>query len=160
MTPQSALLFARPPLLRRAAALLPQVRTFLMVGALGFAVDLSITLLLTQALGAAPVLAKPFGVAGAFFLTFVMNRRFTFRRREAGRAAGDLARYFVSCATAQSVNYLVYCGALPLASLAGLAAGGAPAVAAASAMGAGVAANVTFLMARNYAFAGAAASLR
>ncbi len=168
MTPQPTI--ARPtafrdhvPLARQLAtrlsrarleALFRQVRTFLMVGALGFAVDLSITLALTQALGVSPLLAKPTGVGCAFLLTFLMNRRFTFAAR-GGRPLHDLCKYFVSCITAQSLNYGVYCCALLIAPSVGLASSGAHAIIGASVLGAGIAANVTFFMARNYAFASA-----
>ncbi len=137
-------------------ALLRQVGAFLVVGALGFVVDLSITLMLTQVIGVSALLAKPAGVGVAFLVTFAMNRRFTFGAMVRARDATplrDMGKYFVSCATAQSLNYLVYCCVLLLAPRLGLPAQGAFMIVGASVLGAGVAANVTFFMARHYAFA-------
>ena len=63
------------------SALARQLGSFALVGGLGFAVDLAATLALTQGAGLPAMTAKPGGIFCGLFVTFLLNRRFTFRSR-------------------------------------------------------------------------------
>lgn len=99
----------RPQLLRRLAA-------FAMVGGIGFVVDASLTEAFVR-LGAGPYLGRALAVAVAIAVTYVLNRRVTFRAPAAGRP-GRRLRYLVVSLVSITVNYLVY--ALAMATVAGL----------------------------------------
>lgn len=146
-----------PSKLRIPAPLARQIGVFAMVGATGFCVDTAVVLLLSQAFDASPYLAKLPAIMCGLFVTFLLNRRFTFRAR-AGDGAGQLKRYAATCVVAQSTNYLVFSAVLfaverliPL-SQASLPESAGIIVAAVAASG--LSAGVTFVMAKYYAFAG------
>ncbi|HEY8579090.1 MAG TPA: GtrA family protein [Beijerinckiaceae bacterium] len=124
---------------------------FLVVGAIGFAVDLSATLALTQAAGLAPALARAPALGLAVLVTFALNRALTFRCASGDGLVGSFLRYLVVCAASQGVNYAVYILALALGAAAGAA--GAGLVAGAAAAGSVTAAGVTYLLAKHWAFA-------
>ncbi|MCR9085812.1 MAG: GtrA family protein [Rhodobacteraceae bacterium] len=60
-------------------ASLPGYLKFLVAALLGFCINVSVTVLLAQAGGMAPVLAKTVGVGIAFFANFALNAFFVFR---------------------------------------------------------------------------------
>ena len=116
---------------------------------------MAVTLSLTQTLDLSPYWAKPPAIACGLLVTFLLNRRFTFAAQSVcgiGNGFGEFRRYALACATAQSLNYLVFCTALfVLERLLSKLPENAPIIAAAIA-GAGLSAGVTFAMAKFYAF--------
>ena len=136
-------------------ALARQLGAFALVGAMGFCTDMTVTLSLTGMLDLSPYWAKPPAIACGLLVTFLLNRRFTFAAQSGGAfrtGFSQFRRYALACATAQSVNYLVFCTALfVLERLLPLLPENAPIIAAAIA-GAGLSAGVTFAMAKFYAF--------
>jgi len=126
-----------------------------MVGAMGFCVDVSVTLLLTQTFDASPYWAKIPAIICGLLVTFFLNRRFTFCAR-AGDGMGEFKRYAATCLAAQSTNYLVFSlvffaleRMIPLTRV--WLPESAPIIAAAV-VGSGLSAGVTFVMAKFYAF--------
>lgn len=142
---------------RRGRKSLGQICAFGLVGACGFAIDLGLTLLLTQAFGVSPFLARPPAAAVAVVATFLLNRRFTFRasQAEAGarRVGSQFRRYLVAASLSQAVIYAGYSASLLAGAMAGLDPRGALLVTAATVVGAGLGAVVTFVVAKRYAFA-------
>ena len=136
-------------------ALARQIGAFALVGAMGFCTDMAVTLILTQTLDLSPYWAKPPAIACGLLVTYLLNRRFTFRAQSRcgfTDGFGQFRRYALACASAQSVNYLVFCTALfILERLLPLLPENTPIIAAAIA-GAGLSAGVTFAMAKFYAF--------
>ena len=118
---------------------------FLLVGGLGFLVDLGLTLALAPVLGA--FAARPPAIAIAVLATFALNRSLTFRAG-GGRVRAQLPRYLAACAASQALNYAVYSVVLALA-------GTRPPVmvALAAVAGSAAAAGLTFLLAKKWAFA-------
>jgi putative flippase GtrA len=144
-----------PSKLRIPSPLTRQIGVFAMVGAMGFWVDVSVTLLLTQTLDASPYWAKIPAIICGLLVTFFLNRRFTFCAR-AGDGMGEFKRYAATCLAAQSTNYLVFSLVFfALERMALLARvwlpESAPIIVAAVA-GSGLSAGVTFMMAKFYAF--------
>jgi putative flippase GtrA len=130
--------------------LVRQIPTFLIVGALGFCVDVGLTVALANGLGLSPYLARPPAVVVATMATFLLNRAFTFRAIR-GDWRGELARYLVVVASGQALNYAVYATALALFALTGLSATPTT-IAAAVACGSGAAMFLTFAGFRFFAF--------
>jgi putative flippase GtrA len=130
--------------------LVRQVPTFLIVGALGFCVDVGLTVALADGLGLSPYVARPPAVIVATMATFLLNRAFTFRAI-GGDWRRELARYLVVVASGQALNYAVYAAALAFFALAGLPPGPA-AIAAAIGCGSGAAMFLTFAGFRFFAF--------
>jgi putative flippase GtrA len=93
-------------------ALAREAVTFLVVGALGFAVQASTLHVLVADLGIAPSLAwfPAFGIAVA--LTYLLNRAWTFRHRAGPAWRVELARYATLQGTGALVNYSVYAALL------------------------------------------------
>lgn len=147
-----------PGKLRLSAPLSRQIGAFALVGATGFCVDMSVTLLLTQSFDVSPYWAKLPAILCGLVVTFVLNRRFTFRGR-AGQGMAEFWRYCFACATAQATNYLVFSGTLfaleRLIAHQGASLPEAAPIVAAAVAGAGLSAGVTFFMAKFYAFRGA-----
>jgi putative flippase GtrA len=127
-----------------------QVPTFLIVGALGFCVDVGVTVILANGVGLSPYAARPPAVFLATIATFLLNRAFTFRVA-GGDWRGELARYIVVVASGQALNYAVYAGALALFALTRLNPGPAE-IASAVACGSGAAMFLTFAGFRFFAF--------
>ncbi len=136
-------------------ALARQIGAFALVGMMGFCADMAVTLTLTRSLDLSPYWAKPPAIACGLMVTFLLNRRFTFRAQSGGGLRcgfSEFRRYALACATAQSINYFVFCTALfALERLLPLLPESVPLIAAAMA-GAGLSAGVTFAMAKYYAF--------
>lgn len=90
--------------------LLKEMMRFALVGGIGFIADAGILYLLK-----AGVLGIYWGrvisFISAVFITWLLNRCFTFRRRASGVSLWrEFTRYFVSMLGGGSVNYAVYAG--------------------------------------------------
>lgn len=79
---------------------------FLMVGGLGFIVDLGCTTLLIW-LGISPFYARPPALAVAILVTWLANRSFTFQVKEE-KSAGEAMRYAMTALVAAAANYTIY----------------------------------------------------
>ena len=79
---------------------------FVVVGGLGFAVDLGCTTLLIW-LGVSPFYARPPAIAVATWFTWLANRTFTFDVK-AEKSAGEAMRYATTALAAAVVNYAIY----------------------------------------------------
>lgn len=79
---------------------------FLVVGALGLAVDMGVFLAL-DGRGMAPEFSRLASLGAAFFVTFALNRHFTFA--PSGRnALGEALRYALGAFGAQGLSYGVF----------------------------------------------------
>lgn len=140
----------RPQTLDARDALARQIPAFLIIGALGFCLDASITVVLVRWFGAPPLLARPPAFVVVTLLNFVLNRAFTFRSVETAWL-GALGRYVLVCLAGLAVNYAVYAGLLALAPLFGVAV--TPAILILFvACGTGAATFLTFAGFRSFAF--------
>ncbi|MEO0983197.1 MAG: GtrA family protein [Pseudomonadota bacterium] len=89
-------------------ALIRKLAKFGAVGVIGAVVDIGLLLGLI-ALGAAPLAGRALSLPAAMFVTWRLNRRFTFGA--SGRsAAQEGARYAAVAFTAAGVNYAVFAG--------------------------------------------------
>lgn len=84
-----------------------QFLRFCFVGAIGFAVDSGITMLLTRAFQCTPLLARIGAFLVAATVTFALNRSFTF---ESGAGADSWFRYVFLTAIGGFINVGVYMG--------------------------------------------------
>ncbi|MGO8799126.1 MAG: GtrA family protein [Roseiarcus sp.] len=109
-----------PQTLDARDALARQIPAFLIIGALGFCLDASLTVLLVRSFGVPPLLARPPAFVVVTLVNFVLNRAFTFRHSQTPwlRALG---RYVLVCLAGLAVNYAVYAALLALAPLFGVA---------------------------------------
>ncbi len=140
----------RPRTLDARDALARQIPAFLIIGALGFCLDASITVVLVRRFGVPPLLARPPAFVVVTLINFVLNRAFTFR---SARTAwlGALGRYVLVCLAGLAVNYAVYAACLALAPSFGVAI--SPAVLTLFvACGTGAATLLTFAGFRSFAF--------
>lgn len=117
-----------------------------MVGALGFAVDGGLLMLLTTGFGLSPVLARCFSFPLAVTATWLLNRRWTFAGGAAVAPARQYAVYTLIQLAGLAVNFSVFTALIlwlpaferwPLAALA---------------LGAGLAMCLTYLLSRHFAF--------
>jgi putative flippase GtrA len=139
-----------PGALEAQAALARQIPTFLIIGAVGFCIDASLTIALVRWFGVQPLLARPPAFVIVTLINFMLNRAFTFR---AGRTPwlAALARYVLVCLGGLVVNYAVYAACLAIAALFGVVV--TPAILTLFvAAGTGAATAVTFAGFRGYAF--------
>ena len=127
-----------------------QVVSFLTVGALGFCLDASLTIVLVRWFGVPPLLARLPAFAVVTLINFTLNRAFTFRSGGT-RWLGALARYVLVCLAGLAVNYTVYASCLALASTLGVAISPAT-LTLFVACGTGTATLLTFLGFRSFAF--------
>lgn len=134
-----------------------QVPAFLVAGASGYIISTSLTIFFTQWFGWTPFLAWFPAIGIAIFCTWLMNRTWTFKSRDKGRAT-EFTRYAVVSVFSAGINYLVYAGALLVRAQAGFDVRAGLVIALASAFGSGVAALVTFVLSRKYAFRSAGRS--
>ncbi len=108
-------LYFSPP----TAARLERLIKFAFTGGLGFVVDVGVLSLLTVVFDMNPYLARVFAMATAMTVTWLINRRFTFKVHDKVTDARGLVaeggRYGLVAVTAALVNYAVY--ALTLYSL-------------------------------------------
>jgi len=133
------------------SALARQLGSFALVGGLGFAVDLAATLALTQGAGLPAMTAKPGGIFCGLFVTFLLNRRFTFRSRSPA-VLREFRRYALACGAAQATNYAAFSLAFWILATLGPDLPQAAGVVVASIFGSGLSAGVTFTLAKLYAF--------
>ena len=79
---------------------------FLLVGGLGFLVDVGLTQLLIM-FEVVPVLARPPAIAAAMLVTWLANRHFTFAVRTK-RSLHEVVRYVLVALATALVNYWIY----------------------------------------------------
>ncbi len=138
----------RPP-----GALRRQAIAFAWVGAAGFVVDTTMTLLFAQVAGLAPEIARLPATSIAIAVTFVLNRNWTFRSADAGLLS-QFARYLGVSLTGAMLNYIGYAGILLAGSSVGLLDRNSTAsIVTAIAAAAVVAAIFNFAGSRHFAFA-------
>jgi putative flippase GtrA len=124
---------------------------FLAAGAIGFAVDSGLLLMLVQGLGWPPLLARAPSFAAALVATWLINRLWTFRAGSRAASPGKLGAEFLSYGAVQvtggAANYAVYAlivaftGQAPMQLVGALAAGAAVGLA------------INYLGARHFVFA-------
>jgi putative flippase GtrA len=140
----------RPEALGARDALTRQIPAFLVIGALGFCLDASLTITLVQGFGVPPLLARPPAFVIVTLINFALNRAFTFRSGHTPwlRALG---RYWLVCLSGLAVNYAVYAACLAFAPSVGVPI--TPAILTLFvACGSGAAMLITFAGFRAYAF--------
>ena len=91
---------------------LAQFGTFAFVGAVGFIVDIGVTLLLVAA-GLNPFWARLFGIAIAMVTTWRLNRSMTFGASETSQTSEGM-RYFAVAVFFAMMNYAIYAALLLL----------------------------------------------
>jgi putative flippase GtrA len=112
--------YGRQGALDAGTALARQVSAFVAVGALGFCVDASLTILFVRGFGAPPLLARLPAFVLATLFNFALNRAFTFRASRT-HWLGALARYVLVCLGGIALNYALYAFLLALAAARGVA---------------------------------------
>ena len=85
-----------------------QFSRFVVVGSIGFVVDSSITLLLTR-LSVSPFMARVPALITAMLVTWLLNRRLTFRVNRP-KSGDELARYVAVAGGSALANFVVYSG--------------------------------------------------
>jgi putative flippase GtrA len=86
---------------------------FVLAGVAALVVDTVMLALLTRGAGASPFVARPFGIAMAMVVSFLINRTVTFQAP--GRPSFvELSRFAGVSITSQVVNYAVFAGLLVL----------------------------------------------
>lgn len=118
--------------------------TFAGVGALGFAVDFSLTWSLTRLVGLHPQLSRIIAMLVAMSVTYLLNRNFTFQSAATSRGR-EMVRYFAVNISGALVNYGVFSLILALAPLAGFAPTSTAVLGAAIIAGSGTAMSLNFL---------------
>ena len=98
------------------AARLERVIKFAFTGGIGFVVDVGMLTLFTIAFGVNPYVARVFAILIAMTVTWMINRRFTFKTHDkvtdARAMAAEGGRYGLVAVTAALVNYGVYAATL------------------------------------------------
>ena len=84
-----------------------QISWFVFIGTIGFLVDAGLTQSGASLLGLPPIVARIPAIALAIFVTFLLNKRFTFKGTEK-KFWLALCSYTLSQGAAQSVNFGVY----------------------------------------------------
>lgn len=79
---------------------------FLVVGGLGFAIDLGSTMLLVAS-GVSPFYARPPAIALAMLFTWIANRSFTFAVKQE-KSAAEAIRYASVALASSALNYAIY----------------------------------------------------
>ena len=87
---------------------------FAISGAVGFLVELCITLGLVHYVLIHPVIAKLLAFPVAVLTTWVINRNFAFRQQARESLPKELFRYFETTVTGAIANNLIYIGLLSL----------------------------------------------
>lgn len=98
---------ALPESVLRAAALARRFRIFLVVGALGLAVNQGLLYLLVAETGLRPAAASPFAILGSMVVTFLLNEHWTWRDRGEGAVWRRAAMYGVINSGGLIINWLV-----------------------------------------------------
>ena len=97
---------ALPESVLRAAALTRRFRIFLVVGALGLAVNQGLLYLLVAETGLRPAAASPFAILGSMVVTFLLNEHWTWRDRGEGAVWRRAAMYGVINSGGLIINWL------------------------------------------------------
>lgn len=84
---------------------------FILGGALAFTTDAAVLLLLTKVAGLSPLIARPFGIALAMVVSWLINRTITFAMPTAPTLR-EFAGFAAVSWTAQAVNYAVFAAIL------------------------------------------------
>ncbi|MBM1172008.1 GtrA family protein [Microvirga arabica] len=95
---------------------LDEARTFYRfcaVGAVGFLTDVLLALALV-ATGMSPLLARGLAIPPALFVTFNLNRRWSFKHAAGGSYFRQLAAYLVTQSFGASCNFLIFMLALSM----------------------------------------------
>ncbi|MDP4594062.1 MAG: GtrA family protein [Beijerinckiaceae bacterium] len=137
----------------QAYGLLRQSAAFLLAGGLGFVISASLTILFTRLFGWSPFAAWFPALAIAIICTWLMNRTWTFRSGDPRKLA-ELSRYSLVSLASAGVNYAVYAFCLLALGHSGFDVRAVSSIFAASAIGSGIAAAVTFILSRKFAFRG------
>ncbi|HET7930790.1 MAG TPA: GtrA family protein [Rhodanobacteraceae bacterium] len=85
-----------------------QIASFGVGGAIGFVVDAGVVQLLVSKLGADPYVGRVFSFLCAATVTWLFNRRFTFRERGNYGLFGEWGRYLIAMSAGFAVNYATY----------------------------------------------------
>ena len=126
--------------------LAPQIARFIVVGGLGFVVDLGLTLALARFFGLEADAARLIAIAFAVSFTFILNRRVTFASSDPA-VFTEALRYCVVSLAGAGVNFACYQATLAQAGHS------APALALAVVIGSGAAMAANFTGMRLFAFA-------
>ena len=89
------------------APLAPQLARFILVGGLGFGIDLGLTLAGTGPGGLEPARARIIGLAIAISVTFILNRRVTFGSADPALLR-QAWRYGIVCLLGSAINFGFY----------------------------------------------------
>jgi putative flippase GtrA len=82
---------------------------FVLIGFLGFLVDAGVLHLLVSGAGARPIAARVGSFFCASFVTWRLNRRYTFAGRSSGNGSfGEYLRYLWTSGVGAAVNYSVF----------------------------------------------------
>jgi len=124
---------------------------FLVVGAIGFAVDAGLTVALTIVAGWSPYIARLPAAAIAIVVTWALNRMFTFASSDPHRVA-ELTRYGAVSGVSAALNYAAFCIFLLAAGSFGVDVRAAGAVLAGTIAGSLLAAANTYCLSSLFAF--------
>lgn len=86
---------------------------FLLAGLSALAVDTSVLTILTRVAGISPFIARPFGIATAMVVSWLINRTITFHSAMPPSLA-EFGKFAGVSITSQLVNYCVFAGILLL----------------------------------------------
>lgn len=86
---------------------------FVLAGISALAVDTAVLAMLTRALGLSPFIARPFGIALAMVVSFLINRSVTFQA-PGQPSFVEFSRFAGVSITSQLVNYMVFATLLVL----------------------------------------------
>lgn len=98
---------ALPEIALRASAAARRFRIFLVVGAIGLAVNQGLLYLLVAETGARVAIASPFAIAGSMIVTFFLNENWTWRDRSGGGIWRRASMYGVINSGGLIINWLV-----------------------------------------------------
>jgi putative flippase GtrA len=85
-----------------------RIGSFLIVGLIGFVVDAGLLTLGIHGLGFGPELSRLMSFLAAVFVTWMLNRSFTFADKATGRRGRELARYVMTSCVSALLNLGVY----------------------------------------------------
>ena len=131
--------------------LLREFGRFAGVGAAGFVIDASLTLLLTQSGHMSAYLARIPATGMAICATYYLNRSLTFQSADR-KWLREFLRYIGVSLAGAAINYAGYAACLFLLTRAGFASGATGAIFAAVAAGSAIALVFNFLGSRGFAF--------
>lgn len=89
--------------------------SFLSVGAVGFLADFSAFTALLWVMPSSVYLTRIMAFCGAVFVTWYLNRRFTFKRTGTGGILAEIAAYFAASGVSGGLNISTYSAIVYLA---------------------------------------------